>query len=1039
MKITPVFRAAFTALLFLCLTAKAQVEKSHAFADTINYIFEHVDKAKVPHGLLLDTAMEFTNLAAFEGTLTDSNYVQLTSYKAIYNTLLMAQVNGNSMYNPTEFRDRWNAKRKTNLVTISGICYKYSKLSDDALVNNKIILKDGQLSDSYINAVWQNPYTEKEVFAMCPPVMKMNTLKFDVVVPKDIFYSNHPDDIASLAIDFGDGNGYHDITFDTAIPLSYKEKGGYTWTYRLQFTNTAVLYSWSPIYIFDLTTDDDERDEPVSVPFTGTTAWDNAVATATLQISYAPGHAGKLKKPLIVAEGIDPAFIEPENPMGSTNITTFYTEIIDNSGELPDALSSYDIVYVNWDNSFDYIQRNAYLLEDIIAFVNNSKDSTTKNVVLGQSMGGLVARYALKDMENKNIDHQTSLYISHDAPHRGANVPVSYQYLFRHIYNKYIDLPTIADFAISQNDQIGLLDDAQEMFDSPSPRQMLSTYIKSDYSIDNEEHTAWQEELDALGYPEHTRNVAVSNGNFCANPQEFNPGDELFSMYGDVSLTFWSNVVASIPGVSFFTSGYVGAALENWGVFFAGMLPGGNRMHIDFWAKAMPESGTEQIYNGYMAYVKKILWMTITVSITNKHLYAPENALPYDYYPGGYYNIDTDIESKWEDAGSYEYGMDIDFYKKFSFVPTASAFDVGHGQAELENTDYLNKYSALTPPASPKDIPFANFIAPSNITAENPLGINQKHISFTANIGNWLAKELDSDASDDEVYDCTILCETTEISGPETACSSAVYSIPDAVTVTSWYILPVDAGTLTPVAGTNQVTMNFDDNFSGNLTITAKVNVAGCGSKKITKQTWVGSPATPSLSGISNAGKGSLVSYMANADGATYYQWTLPGAYSVVTNFNYSGANWQIKQSDVNNAAIGPFTGTGGYSGTVTVKACNECGCSATATMNVTVSATGIGIFPQSPENDNSGGIYRIAPNPADSYTKVTLFDTANTPAVNAVITAALYDLYGTYKAGIKITDNEAYIDLSSYTEGMYILAITIDGNTESHLLSIER
>lgn len=72
------------------------------------------------------------------------------------------------------------------------------------------------------------------------------------------------------------------------------------------------------------------------------------------------------------------------------------------------------------------------MVEKVIEWVNNNKVGNEQNVVIGMSMGGLVARYALRHMETTNRIHDTKLYISHDAPHQGANLPLSLQALVRH-------------------------------------------------------------------------------------------------------------------------------------------------------------------------------------------------------------------------------------------------------------------------------------------------------------------------------------------------------------------------------------------------------------------------------------------------------------------------------------------------------------------------------------------------------------------------------------------------------------------------------
>ena len=54
--------------LFLSLSSLSQTV-STAYQNTINTTFYGVDKSKVPHKLLVDYAMEFTELSNYNGTL----------------------------------------------------------------------------------------------------------------------------------------------------------------------------------------------------------------------------------------------------------------------------------------------------------------------------------------------------------------------------------------------------------------------------------------------------------------------------------------------------------------------------------------------------------------------------------------------------------------------------------------------------------------------------------------------------------------------------------------------------------------------------------------------------------------------------------------------------------------------------------------------------------------------------------------------------------------------------------------------------------
>ena len=93
---------------------------------------------------------------------------------------------------------------------------------------------------------------------------------------------------------------------------------------------------------------------------------------------------------------------------------------------------------------------------------------------MGYSMGGLVARYALAYMEDRNINHDTRLYISVDTPHQGANVPVGLQAMFKHFIHLSFNVGALelTPITISLN-EIDEINRAAAVFNSPAARQML--------------------------------------------------------------------------------------------------------------------------------------------------------------------------------------------------------------------------------------------------------------------------------------------------------------------------------------------------------------------------------------------------------------------------------------------------------------------------------------------------------------------------------------------------------------------------------------
>lgn len=242
--------------------------------------------------------------------------------------------------------------------------------------------------------------------------------------------------------------------------------------------------------------------------------------TAKYQIYY-DNIDGVLDKPIFILDGFDPGdsrkipdlFNSFNDAITSDNIVS----------ELRD--EGYDLIIVNFptyisstdntteiDGGGDFIQRNAFTVVALLQLINGMTTTTNENVIIGASMGGLIARYALSYMEEENLTHDTRLYISFDSPHKGANIPISIQYLFNYMVNNTISPQTAFQ---------GGLDD----LNSAAAKQMLVDHYLAHIGGDGITQTgsnlpkgapnfrdAFQSELDVMGFPQNVRNVAMING-----------------------------------------------------------------------------------------------------------------------------------------------------------------------------------------------------------------------------------------------------------------------------------------------------------------------------------------------------------------------------------------------------------------------------------------------------------------------------------------------------------------------------------------------
>jgi hypothetical protein len=126
------FKSIFISALFIFSVSLTAQTVNTNYQTQINTAFAGVDMSKIPHKLLVDYAMEFTELSAYNGTLTSDNLTHRGHYTDIYNTLLMARVQTGvtGLISPTTFRTNWDNLRQPNKIVLSGLYYKYNKFKD---------------------------------------------------------------------------------------------------------------------------------------------------------------------------------------------------------------------------------------------------------------------------------------------------------------------------------------------------------------------------------------------------------------------------------------------------------------------------------------------------------------------------------------------------------------------------------------------------------------------------------------------------------------------------------------------------------------------------------------------------------------------------------------------------------------------------------------------------------------------------------------------------------------------------------------------
>jgi len=1062
-KITSLLKFSKIAVFIFLFTAIStplfsQVQNNTSFANEMNTLFSELEKNRVPYGILLDFGMEFTNVPAFNGTITDSTYVDATRLKQIYNTLLSSRIRNVSsgFVTPQQFEQNWQTARNSEHIVLSGVHFKYGKFADDALSNNKLTYSNGKFYDRYTNGVWQNPYEIKDVFAIASPVKVHKGLNVKVQLPSNLFYTNHFNLTKSqpnIQIDLNDGQGFRSLPMgqtNQVVEANYTTAGVKTWTFKLQLVDGTILQSYTKIKVESVVPTLAYDHNPKSAgnryttTITANTPYEGAYGSAKITIDLANNG---IQKPLIIAEGFDVGtLLNPENVGGEYSYEDFRSSVFEGGNELRSLVWSnsdkeYDIIYIDWDNGVDYMQRNAYVLQAVIEYVNSQKANNPlaeQNVVLGQSMGGVIARYTLAHMEQNNVDHDTRLFISHDAPQQGANVPVAFQFLYRHLTNQYITTSqTLFGGAIT----IPIIENNfnastyLSILDTPASRQLLANFSTLNYSIDNNVHDDFFNELKSKGlpgsggYPINTRNIAISNGSECGSTQDFNAGDLLLDFQYNRGLSFLQDLLSMVVLPLGGTIGGLFVDNDFFGVGLVGLIPGNSRFELDFWSKAIPYGNNNQIYKGRVTYKKKILWIgpTITINITNVNKNQPNGVLPFDFYGGGFFST-ANV------TGNTSIG-DLFVRDKFNFIPTASALDIGRKNVPLNDFDYKNSYVGATPPNAPKDSPFDNFSTDFNTFNQN--AHNKEHISFDTRNGKWLAEELSEGSPN---ANCAFACGSVTISGSSALCTSAIFSVPEGADSVFWSVSPSNSGvTITSGQGTNQITLTLTTGYSGNITITANLFSVKCGNSSTSITLWSGKPSLPNpIYGPSTVQTGALVNYQSGGSvGATSYEWWLPYPYETVTNFDYFGQNWQKLAGASSSSSIQVFSGYAGNNGYVQVMGKNECGLGGARILSVSHSSSGGGNMPIAPPGDEGENKFLAYPNPSNTILNIDIIDSSSSSLIVTSVSGKLYDIMGLEKSQVLFSNNKATLNLNGLNKGIYVLKIFYNDKVESHQIAV--
>jgi hypothetical protein len=1044
--------------LFLCsaLSLPLFSQVSDAYKTQMESIFQ-VDRSYVTTGLLQDYGFYYTNVDKFNGVRSDTSYLEYGEFQSLYSSIYTYRFNSNQTLpdpltlfsqienSATQFNQTANGRTANALpseneqstVLLCGLHYNYERFKSNAVSSNLVFISNNIIYDQAGRS--STPYETREAFAIVPFRTQLKGTVQQFVFKSDAFFSNTGKTIGNIMIDFGEG--FHTYAINTPVSYNFGSVGEKTIRFRLNYTDGTYKESHSKLNILEsdsgtsgspagryVGANVDILDFPLNDGVTiAPKPYQGVVGRARVTIEYS-GTDRVLRRPLIVVEGFDAwrilnaddldenfsfnDLIRRQGPGGlniDVNGTQTLSDLLDNAG--------YDLIVIDFENGTDYIQRNAFVVQSVLRYVNRVKvavdGAIQPNVILGFSMGGLVARYALRDMEVNGIAHNTRLNVSIDSPHQGANVPLGFQAAVTHLASSGIGvgLPGIGTYnpqSLTFGSLIKDLGNASELLNAPATRQMVLHQMVGGGSLllyDNSQHTTFMSEYHQLGAPsqEGIRNVVLANGSECGVNQGFAAGAAFVNVDEKSKLEWWATLLSNLyGGLALFTN-YPQAAIG---------APWTTRtdLRYQFKATALPSSGSQEIYRFKLSLKKKILFViNVNITLIDKSYFNPSGLLALDNAPGGIYDI-----------GNVADLPITPLLTRFCFIPTFSALNIGNGSQTITPTDLSSPYSYSFPPAAPKNVTAANFFTNPSEGGET----NELHTQLTPRNGNWLFREI----TQNPLYTgCSYLCAGTSIvptiSGTSTLCSSAAYTVANR---------PADAFITWSSANTTNLSINTTTGvaskvgtFKGSATINAVVSGSCGNSAPIPKTIWVGTPNRPVPQTFTYGNFGTCAEIDIFTPSTTTYTWMYTNTSPPYLKGSEGSCNHGFimepgERLEYPRLSVAPASRTT-KSFVIWVQAKNECGVSPEAAMNLnysTVNSMSVSVFP----------------NPTvDELIVSTGIDEAQNET--ALITIVSEEQQTVYSKQVKTNENK--INVREFKKGSYYLKIETKDSIDQHRILI--
>jgi hypothetical protein len=562
------------------------------------------------------------------------------------------------------------------------LCERYNHFKTNIFSSNLVSYSNSQLFD--VAGRTESPYAEDTLFVVSPIVNKVKTGNLSFILSADRIIKN-VGNFQNISIDFGTGSGFETVVIGQPISkllpsgmnrpvLRVQTNDGRMLKCRFEVEVPPVVNVPTSALnggLDEVYDENNSRSETISDtrPQDGTKLIIAEVTTFFACVD------GKLRKPLIILDGFNSGDSASVNNDGVT--TQGFLKFFNGFKNTPISLSNdravtkdlrlegYDLIFVNWksESGRDDLRRNAFLLRKILSNINTEKainKSIEKNVIIGLSMGGPIAKFCLLDLEASNPmltngGHDVKLFITYDSPMQGANIPLGFQFLIKDLGEG------ILSGLLGRN--VSALKGGITTLKSPAAKQLLIYQAFESDPKNPVEFVSFYNELNAKGSLQKCDYKTVSNGSLIGTPNFPSP---------------------------------VGKQLLSGQFFLAPAVVVGAFLKLDVRTLPPMSSTSELIYKRTLLVRISILGVSQFLPIVPNFTATIQNMRPLDGAPGGTTALVKALDGKIPGMTSGRYNDGNQELINTTFIPTVSALDIRDPERNNPFFDIISEQNLIT-------------------------------------------------------------------------------------------------------------------------------------------------------------------------------------------------------------------------------------------------------------------------------------------------------------------------------------------------------